>query len=115
VIFFVIGVRLFFVKEKSTLGRGKFTTDVLESGTIFGATKERKNIFLIVLNLVNLLTTNLHINYLIFSPPPVFHFFSPFLFCFIGHSIWRIAGMLDPARTKIGNAGASAWNFTLFN
>jgi len=74
----VIGVRLFFVKEKSTLGRGKFTTYVLESGTIFGATKERKNIFLIVLNLVNLLTTNLHINYLIFSPPPVFLFVSPF-------------------------------------
>jgi len=74
----VIGVRLFFVKEKSTLGRGKFTTYVLESGTIFGATKERKNIFLIVLNLVNLLTTNLHINYLIFSPPPVFLFFTYF-------------------------------------
>lgn len=63
---------------KINIGEGKTYHDVLESGTIFGATKERKNIFLIVLNLVNLLTTNLHINYLIFSPPPVFLFFFTF-------------------------------------
>jgi len=85
--------------------------DVLKVAPFLGQTKKERNIFLIVLILVNLLTTNLHINYLIFSPPPVFLFFT-FFSCFIGHSIWRTAGMLDPARTKIGNAGASAWNFT---
>jgi len=80
-----------------------------------GQIKERKKYFLNCLNSSQ--STHNKPPHQLFNifPSSGFPFcFTFFKFCFIGHSIWRIAGMLDPARTKIENAGASAWNFTLF-
>jgi len=102
--FLVTGVR-FFCGRRSILGMGKIPRCMWKVAPFWGKTKKERIVFLIVLNLVNLLTNNLHIKlFNIFPSPSSFPLFNSTLFFF--QAVIRFGALrecLIPRERKLEN------------